>query len=89
MAAGGIRFKVQPRLAPAAVAARRLGLSVDDFRAKVGELRLIGFPAPCSVTGNFDLVAIDAWLDRRAGLALRTLSSEAAAISDRLSTFDG
>ena len=66
-----LRFPVDPRLVPAAKAARRLGLHIDDFRAKIGELRAIGFPAPCPVTEHFDLKAIDAWLDRRAGLVPR------------------
>lgn len=32
-------------------------------------LRQNGFPLPDPVTGNYDLVAIEAWLDRRSGLA--------------------
>ena len=66
-----IRFKVQPRVVPAAVAARRLGLALDDFLAKLPELRREGFPPAVPVVGNFDLFAIEAWLDRRAGLAVR------------------
>lgn len=84
MSRGAIRFRVDPRLVPAEKAARRLGLSPDNFRAKVAELRLIGFPAPCPVTGNFDLVAIDAWLDRRAGLAARDRADARATINARL-----
>lgn len=90
MAAAAIRFKVQPRLVPAVVAARRLGLTCDDFLAKLPELRREGFPAAIPVTENFDLVAIDVWLDRRAGIAARDAKADAAAvISSRLSAFDG
>lgn len=64
-----VRFAVDPRLVPAAKAARRLHLTVDDFLAKLPQLAGEGFPAACPVTGNFDLKAIDAWLDRRAGIA--------------------
>lgn len=64
-----IRFHVQPRCVPPAVAARRLGVTEAHFREIAGELRQRGFPVADSVTGNYDLVAIDAWLDQRAGLA--------------------
>lgn len=75
-----IRFQVQPRLVPAAKAARRLFLTVDDFRDKLPALIREGFPAPCPVTSHFDLVAIDAWLDRRAGLGDRDTQRAADAI---------
>lgn len=85
-----IRFKVAPRLVPAVVAARRLGLVADTFLARLPELRREGFPAAVSVTDNFDLVAIDAWLDRRAGLAAReTIADARDTINTRLSAFDG
>jgi hypothetical protein len=64
-----IRFPLQPRLIPPDKAARRLGLPLADFSKDLPALLLAGFPVACSVTGNYDLVAIDAWLDRRAGLA--------------------
>lgn len=63
-----IRFHVKPRCVPASVAARRIGLSETEFREAEPRLRGNGFPAPDGVTGNYDLVAIDAWLDRKAGL---------------------
>ncbi|PSM20218.1 hypothetical protein [Nitratireductor sp. StC3] len=64
-----IRFPVQPRLLPPTKAARRLHLTLDEFRDKLPALLMHGFPHPCPVTGHFDLVAIDAFLDRRAGFA--------------------
>lgn len=76
MSGASIRFSVEPRLVPAEKAARRLHLTPDDFRAKIEALRREGFPAAEPVTGNFDLVAIDAWLDRRAGLAGRAVSRD-------------
>lgn len=63
-----IRFAVEPRLIPEAKAARRLHLTAASFRDKLSDLRQHGFPEPCPVTGNFDLKAIDLWLDQRSGL---------------------
>lgn len=63
-----IRFSVEPRLIPAAKAARRLHLAPCQFEDKRGALLAHGFPAPCPVTGHFDLVAIDSWLDRMSGI---------------------
>lgn len=63
-----MRFKVQPRCVPSYVAARRIGLTEPQFRDAEPRLRTSGFPLPDAVTGNYDLVAIDAWLDRKAGL---------------------
>lgn len=63
-----IRFPVLPRLIPPQKAARRLHLTGSEFAAKLPALRRIGFPDACPVTGHYDLHAIDAWLDRRAGI---------------------
>lgn len=63
-----IRHKVEPRLVPAAKAARRLHLTAPQFAAKLRDLIAAGFPGPCPVVGHFDLVAIDAWLDRQFGV---------------------
>ena len=63
-----MRFRVQPRCVPAYVAARRLGLTEAHFRAVEAQLHGKGLPDPDPITGHYDLVAIDAWLDRRAGL---------------------
>lgn len=87
-----IRFPVQPRLVPIDKAARRLHLEADQFRAALPALLREGFPAPCPITGHFDLVAIDAWFDRRAGLAARDAAAAdaAALMRDRLrAAFDG
>lgn len=65
-----IRFSVEPRLVPPTKAARRLHLTLSDFQSKLRSLIDHGFPHPCLVTGYFDLVAIDRWLDGIAGLSL-------------------
>lgn len=67
-----IRFKVEPRLVPPNKAARRLHLTHSEFQSKLRNLIQHGFPHPCPVTGHFDLVAIDNWLDGLAGLASET-----------------
>lgn len=73
-----IRFSVEPRLVPAQKAARRLHLTLSEFMGKSPALHRIGLPQPCPVTGHYDLHAIDAWLDRRAGLAGTPKARDAA-----------
>jgi hypothetical protein len=60
-----IRHKVAPRDVPISQAARKLHLTVAEFRAKLPELYKRQFPRPDPTTGMFDLVAIDAWQDAR------------------------
>lgn len=64
-----VRFPVQPRLVPAAKAARYLHLTLPEFIELLPALQLQGFPKACPITGNYDMVAIDAWQDKRSGLA--------------------
>jgi hypothetical protein len=64
----GMRFKVEPRDVPAEAAARRLGVDLSGFTERLPDLLTRGFPAPDATTGNFDLKAIDAWMDKRSGL---------------------
>lgn len=61
----GIRFHVQPRCVPPTVAARRLGLTEARFAEISQDLLDNGFPLPDSVTGNYDLNAIDRYIARR------------------------
>lgn len=79
MHAPSIRFPVEPRLVPPLKAARRLHLTLQEFTEKQTALQRAGFPKACSITGHYDLVAIDEWLDRRRG---------ASAVSDPLSEQD-
>lgn len=69
LAGASIRFAVEPRLVPLQKAARRLHLTASEFKGKEQLLGGAGFPAPCPVTGHYDLKAIDAWLDQQAGLS--------------------
>jgi len=56
---------VDPRDAPISKAARKLHLTVEQFRAKLPQLYERGFPHPDPTTGMFDLAAIDRWQDAR------------------------
>jgi hypothetical protein len=60
-----MRFHVQPRCVPPAAAARRLGITLSQFEAELPALRERGFPLPDAVTGNYDLEAIDRYIERR------------------------
>lgn len=60
-----MRYRVEPRDAPPEVAARRLGRTLAEFNSVLPRLRARGFPSPDPDTGNFDLVAIDRWMDAR------------------------
>lgn len=85
-----IRFPVEPRLVPPVKAARRLHLTLTEFDLKGVALRAAGFPRPCSVTGNYDLRAIDQWLDRRAGMdddAPMPVAEATQLVTDRLAAF--
>jgi hypothetical protein len=73
-----IRFKVEPRDIPAAKAARRLHLSLDEFRARLPELVSRGFPPADPTTGMFYLPAIDQWMASRF-----TLTAGPASQNDR------
>jgi hypothetical protein len=60
-----LRYHVTPRDAPAAVAARVLGLTELQFAEKLPQLLGRGFPKPDETTGLYDLDAIDEWRRRR------------------------
>lgn len=62
---GRPKFKVDPGDVPAAVAARRMGLSEAEFANVLADLHDRGFPLPDETTGMFDLAAIDEWRRRR------------------------
>jgi DNA-binding IclR family transcriptional regulator len=50
-----MRFQVEPRDVPPKDIARRMGMSLTDFRAALQSLIARGFPQPDLDTGNFDL----------------------------------
>jgi hypothetical protein len=57
-----MRFKLPPGGdVPASVAARRLGLSLEQFGEVLPELLGRGFPAPDPTTGNYCSEAMDVW----------------------------
>jgi hypothetical protein len=60
-----MRFHVEPRDIPPEMAARRLGLSLEQFEEKLPALLQRGFPAPDETTGRFCIEAIDQWRLRR------------------------
>ena len=60
-----VSFRVEPRDVPAAIAARRLGMSEAQFREMLPNLIARAFPQPDPDTQHFDLVAIDKWCDAR------------------------
>jgi hypothetical protein len=72
MRPNAIRFRVDPGDVPPEKAARRLGLTLDAFTQVREELIARGFPRPDPTTGNYDLVAIDAWIDGRSTKSLRS-----------------
>lgn len=86
LSAPSIRFPVQPRLIPAVKAARFLHLTLAEFNAALTQLRAEHFPCPCRITGHYDLVAIEAWQDRRSGLTkpTGTVADTDALIAERL-----
>ena len=60
-----MRFRIEPGDVPTEVAARRLGLTAEQFHEKLPALLQRGFPAPDVTTGMFCLEAIDEWRMRR------------------------
>jgi hypothetical protein len=64
-----LRYKIDPRDVPASKVARRLGLTLVEFDRVKDDLFARNFPRPDPTTGNYDLVAVDAWQDARSGSA--------------------
>jgi hypothetical protein len=59
------RFQIIPGDVPIEVAARRMGMTLEAFKAALPNLIARGFPKTDPDTGNFDLDAIDAWRKTR------------------------
>jgi hypothetical protein len=64
---------------PITKAARHLGLTIDQFRAKLPELYRRNFPAPDPTTGMFDLEAIGRWQNNRHPHLFETAGPESPA----------
>jgi hypothetical protein len=60
-----MRFRIEPGDVPAEMAARRLGLSLEQFEKMLPALLQRGFPPPDPTTDNFCLEAVDQWRIRR------------------------
>jgi len=71
-----MRFRIDPRDVPAEMAARRLGLSLEQFKEKLPALLQRGFPAPDETTGQFCIEAIDQWRLRRFPMLFPVVSVE-------------
>jgi hypothetical protein len=89
-----IRFPVDPRDVAPDKAARRMGLTLGAFNLVKDQLYARGFPQPDPTTGNYDLRAIDVWMDQRSGIApAAALTGEPAArnasdvFKDRMARF--
>lgn len=63
-----VRYTVDPRDVPPIKAARRLHLTLSEFERVLPRLRQRGFPPPDPDTGNYDLKAVDQWMDNRSTL---------------------
>jgi len=60
-----MRYRIESRDVPPEEAARRLGIKPNIFADKLPNLFARGFPRPDPDTGNYDLQAIDRWMDSR------------------------
>lgn len=60
-----VRFRVDPAYAPAEKIARRLCLTLDQFRACTHRLYARGFPLPDETTGMYHLESIGRWSKRQ------------------------
>ena len=79
-----IRYRVEPRDIPAIKAARRMHLSLEEFRAKLPELLSRGFPSADPTTGMYFLPAIDKWMEARTSLTAATAERDDSVINERL-----
>jgi hypothetical protein len=88
-----VRSKVEPRDIPPNKTARRLHLTLEEFRAKLPELLTRGFPAPDPTTGMYDLKAIDTWADSRNPRIFQDIETDKKdarqVVNDRLQRFHG
>ena len=67
--AAALRFRIDPRDVPADKAARVPGPTIVAFSAALPRRQNRGFQAADPDAGNYDLKAIEAWMDWRSGLA--------------------
>jgi len=60
---------ISPRIWSAAAVAKRLGMSSTTFAKRQPELVRAGFPNRDAILQGWDAVAVERWLDARAGLS--------------------
>lgn len=82
--ADAVRFRVDPRMIPAAKVARRLGITDAVFAHHRPELERAGFPIPDPILGNYCLEVVDQWLDRRVGIGREADPSTEAAMMEAI-----
>ncbi len=63
-----VRFPIDPLLVPVEKVARRLGISTAGFAEMRADLEAAGFPKPDPIIGNYNLQAVDTWVNSRTGL---------------------
>ena len=61
------RARTLPRCMNGADVAAYLGMSVSSFTRKRSDMERAGFPPRDALTGRYDKLAIDRWLDSRSG----------------------
>jgi hypothetical protein len=79
-----IRYAVEPRDVPPSKAARRLHLTLEEFRGKLPELLKRGFPPADPTTGMFFLPAVDKWMEDRCALTSTRQTGDDSEIDRRL-----
>lgn len=70
-------------MVPAIKAARRLHLTLPEFERILPKLLARGFPRADPDIGNYDLKAIDAWLDSQMGTADRSRPVDARLVTEQ------
>ena len=79
---------IEPRGMRTRDVAAYLGLSVSTYYTRRAGLEAAGFPAADPLTRRVDRIAIDAWLDQRAGLAHKSTNMVEAAEAALLARLD-
>lgn len=78
-----LRFNLPHGDVPASAMARHMGLTLEQFEAKLPELLGRNFPAADPTTGNFCVEAVDLWRTRARYPHLFPLDRPAGALNAR------